>query len=108
MILLVVKYLVPKGFRGITFFPFVFLSSKTDKTNIVLLNHERIHLRQQLEMAVVFFFMWYGLEFFYRLIQHRKWKVAYYSISFEREAYQNEKNLDYLKKRSFWSFLRYV
>jgi hypothetical protein len=108
MILLVVKYLVPKGFRGITFFPFVFLSDKSDKSNIFLVHHERIHLRQQLEMAVVFFFIWYGLEFLFRLLQFRGWKTAYYSISFEREAYQNEKNLDYLKKRSFWSFLRYV
>ena len=38
------------------------------------------------------------------------WNIneAYHAISFEREAYKNEKDLDYLKKRSFWSFLRYI
>ena len=33
MIVLVFKYVVPKGFRGFTFFPFVFLFDKKDKLN---------------------------------------------------------------------------
>jgi hypothetical protein len=38
------------------------------------------------------------------------WNIneAYHAISFEREPYKNEKDLDYLKKKSFWSFLRYI
>ncbi|RAK20116.1 hypothetical protein B0I03_1085 [Flavobacterium aquaticum] len=108
MIVLVFKYLIPKGFRGFTFFPFVFLSDKKDKSNSVLLNHERIHIRQQLELLIVFFFIWYGIEFLVRLVQYKDRRAAYYNISFEREAYSKEKDLYYLKQRSFWSFLKYL
>jgi hypothetical protein len=107
MIVVVFKYLVPKGFRGFTFFPFVFLTDKKDKHPEVL-NHERIHIRQQLELLVIPFFIWYGIEFLIRLVQYKNRREAYYNISFEREAYVKEKDLNYLKKRSFLSFLKYV
>lgn len=107
MFILVFKYLTPKWVRGITIFPFIVLSFKQDKSNMVLINHEKIHIRQQIEMLVIPFFLWYGIEYVIRFIQYRNSKLAYLNISFEREAYQNEKNLHYLKQRSFWSFLRY-
>lgn len=107
MIVLVSKYLIPKGFRGLTVFPFVFLLNKKDKVNLALLNHEKIHIRQQMEFLVVFFFIWYGIEFLVRWLQYKNRREAYVNISFEREAYANEKDLDYLKKRSFWNFLKY-
>ena len=107
MFLIVSKYLIPKGFSGLTVFPFVFLREKQHAEDLVTLNHERIHIRQQLEMLVLPFFVWYGVEFFFRLVQYRNRRQAYYNISFEREAYANEKDLDYLKKRPFWKFLRY-
>ncbi|EAZ95666.1 hypothetical protein FBBAL38_08190 [Flavobacteria bacterium BAL38] len=107
MIVLVFKYLIPKGFRGFTFFPFVFLSDKKDKSNVILLNHEKIHIRQQLELLLFFFYLWYGLEFLVRLIQYKDRRKAYLNISFEREAYANEKDLYYLKQRSFWNFLNF-
>ena len=108
MILIVFKYLTPKGFRGITFYPFVFLVDKEDKLNSYFLNHERIHIRQQIELLILPFFIWYGVEFLIRWAQFKDRRVAYYNISFEKEAYSNEKDLDYLKKRSFWKFLKYV
>ena len=108
MIVLVFKYLIPKGYRGLTLFPFIFLLRKEDKQNVVLINHEKIHIRQQLELLVVPFFIWYGIEFLVRLLQFKNWSRAYRNISFEREAYENEKDLDYLKKRSFCSFLKSV
>lgn len=107
MIVIVFKYLIPKEFRGFTFFPFVFLSDKKDKSHKVLLNHERIHIRQQVELLMLPFFIWYVLEFLVRFVKCGDRRKAYYAISFEREAYANEKDLDYLKKRSFWSFLKY-
>lgn len=58
MLIVVSKYLVPSSFVGITIFPFVFLRNPKLKVNTILLFHERIHLRQQLEMLVIFFFIW--------------------------------------------------
>ena len=108
MFVLVFKYLTPKWVRGITIFPFIVLSYREDKQNLVLINHEKIHIRQQIELLVIPFFLWYGLEFLVRLLQYRNSKQAYLNISFEREAYQNEKNLDYLKQRSFWGFIKFL
>ena len=108
MIVLVLKYLTPKGFRGITLFPFIILVDKKDREDAVMLNHEKIHIRQQLELLVFPFFIWYGAEFLFRWIQYKNKHVAYRNISFEREAYKNEKDLNYLKSRPFWSFVNYL
>jgi hypothetical protein len=108
MFLIVAKYLIPKGYRGLTVFPFVFVKYQLDKESGVFVNHERIHLRQQLELLILPFFMWYLLEFLVRLAQYKKFDLAYRNISFEREAYANEKDLNYLKQRSFWKFLKYL
>ena len=108
MFLIVSKYLIPKGFRGLTLFPFVILRDFLDKENKVLLNHEKIHIRQQLELLILPFFLLYFLEYLFRLLQYKDRNNAYRNISFEREAYQNESNLDYLQTRSFWNFRKYI
>jgi hypothetical protein len=108
MILIVFKYLTPRGFRGLTFYPFVFLADKDDKLNEVFINHEKIHIRQQLELLIVPFYLWYFTEYLFRLLQFRNRKKAYYAISFEREAYANEKDHAYLNSRPFWGFMRYI
>ncbi|MFT3793833.1 hypothetical protein [Flavobacterium sp.] len=108
MFLIVSKYLIPKGFRGLTVFPFVILRGKNDLDFEVLLRHEKIHIRQQLELLVVPFFIWYGLEYLFRLVQYRNKRLAYRNISFEREAYANEKDPDFLQSRSFWNFRKYL
>ncbi|MBD3583379.1 hypothetical protein [Flavobacterium selenitireducens] len=108
MIVVVAKYLIPKGFVGIALWPFVLLASDVQKNNPSTIAHERIHLRQQLEMLVVPFFVWYGLEYLIRLAHYKDRKLAYRNISFEREAYANEKSPDYLKTRAFWFFVNYI
>jgi len=107
-VILYSKYLVPNGYSGITVFPFVFLKNAALKEDIILVNHEKIHLRQQLDLLILPFFLIYGIEFLIRLIQLKKWNLAYRNISFEREAFANEINLDYLKTRRFWHFLKYL
>lgn len=108
MFLIVTKFLIPKGYRGLAVFPFVFIKFSVDKENVVFLNHEKIHLRQQLELLIVPFFIWYFIEYFVRLAQYKNANLAYRNISFEREAYGNESNLEYLKKRSFFGFYNYL
>ncbi|RIA10606.1 hypothetical protein OE09_2478 [Flavobacteriaceae bacterium MAR_2010_72] len=102
------KYFVPNGYSALTIFPFVFLKHKFLKGDKILINHEHIHLKQQLELLILPFFVWYGLEFLFRLAAYKKWNLAYKNISFEREAYQNDSNLKYLNSRSFWSFVKYI
>lgn len=83
---------------GIALFPFIILSSKVGK-NPRIINHERIHLRQQLELLVIPFYIWYLIEFYTK---------GYYNVSFEREAYENDCNLDYLKSRKMFNFVKYL
>ena len=87
--------------------PFVVLKHPSLKEDVVFLNHEQIHLRQQAELLVVFFYLWYSLEFLFRLIQYKNWHTAYRNISFEREAYFFEANMRYLKSRKPYSFLKF-
>src|SRR5690554_6953564 len=108
MRLIISKFWVPKGFDGIAIFPFVFVRDVFWAEKKSFINHEKIHLRQQIEMFIGFFFIWYGLEFLIRLIQYKNFKTAYRNISFEREAYANEQNINYLEKRRLFSFLRYL
>ncbi len=73
------------------------------------MNHEMIHYYQQREILVLPFFLWYGVEFLFRLIQYRNWKKAYRNISFEREAYANEVNYDYLRNvRVRFAWIKYL
>ena len=106
--IIISKYLVPKGYIGITIFPFMVLKYEALRVKDVLINHEKIHLRQQIELLIIPFFLIYVFEFLIRLIKYRNWDLAYRNISFEREAYRNEKDLDYLKSRPFLNFLNYI
>jgi len=107
-VILISKYIVPKGYTGLAVFPFVFLKHRGLKVDKLLINHEKIHLRQQLELMIIPFYFIYSVEFLFRLIQYKNWTLAYRNISFEREAYTNEKDLNYLKSRSLWKFLNYL
>ena len=108
MVVIVSRYLIPKGFHGITLFPFIIVSAPHLKLNEIIINHEKIHIRQQLELLILPFFIWYGIEFLIKCIVYKNRSEAYLNISFEREAYENEKDLNYLKQRSFWSFLKFI
>lgn len=108
MIVLVNRHLLPKGTYGMTLWPFILLRSEQLKRDAVLMNHERIHLRQQLQMLILPFYLWYITEFFFRWLQHGNRKKAYSNLSMEREAYANDTDLDYLQTFRFWAFLRYL
>jgi hypothetical protein len=106
--ILISKYIIPKNYTGLAVYPFIFLKNKSLSDNWVLINHERIHLKQQKELLWIFFFIWYILEFSVHLIRHRDWNKAYHNISFEKEAYENEGNPNYLNDRKLWSFTKYL
>jgi hypothetical protein len=87
-------------------FPFILV--RRPNPGPTLLNHERIHLRQQAELGIVLFYLWYTLEYVIRRLQYHHHYEAYRNISFEREAFANEHNLTYLQSRKWWAFWRYV
>ncbi|MFS4431122.1 hypothetical protein [Chryseobacterium sp. GVT01B] len=108
MIIVCQKPLKKLKINGIALFPFIFIRKPEDKENNVLINHEKIHLRQQLEMLIIFFYIFYVIEYYYWVFKLKNGYLAYRRISFEREAYANENNLNYLQKRKFWNFRKYL
>jgi hypothetical protein len=108
VILIVNKYLLGKGFNGVSLWPFVILKNKELKDDITFINHEKIHLRQQLEMLIIPFYIWYLMEYLLRLIYYKDRFLAYKNISFEREAYSQEMKENYLQDRKLWAFLQFV
>ena len=108
MFVIVSRYLIPKGFRGITMFPFIVVYEYDLKQNSVIINHEKIHIQQQIELLILPFFLLYGVEFLIKWIVYKDKNLAYRNISFEKEAYANEIELTYLKQRHFWSFLKFI
>jgi len=106
--ILVFKHLFYKNYVGLSVWPFIFLKHNDLKKDKVLINHEKIHLRQQLELLIVPFYLLYILEWLLRTLLYLNSYRAYQNLSFEREAYQNEKNLDYLKERKAFGFVNYL
>lgn len=96
---------------GFTFFPWIILRERyrddprykdiNDKT----LRHESIHIKQQGELLVLLFYIWYLVEWVFRLFGKGN---AYRNISFEREAYANASDLGYLKKRRMFASFKYL
>lgn len=85
------------------------------------MNHEEIHVAQMKELLYIFFYLLYLMEWMVRSLYFSiQWligkrddemsvsRTAYRSISFEREAYQNEDNSSYLESRKSFAFLRYL
>lgn len=89
--------LVPKGYSGITLFPFIILRGKTIKRISEdqlqrLINHETTHFYQQFGLFIVFFYLLYIIDYIINLIIYKNHHDAYRNIVFEREAYNNEIN----------------
>lgn len=102
-----VRLLLPRDVAAMAFYPFIILGDEALRNDAVFLQHERIHLRQQAELLLLFFLILYLIEFIVRLVQYRNVRSAYYAISFEKEAYAQETNSNYLKTRKAFSFIKY-
>lgn len=93
-----------KGFASVNLFGFLFVRSEwIDRVGDVDINHESIHTAQMKELLYVGFYLAYLIEWIVRWIIERDRKTAYYKISFEKEAYANEKDLTYLQTRKHYA-----
>jgi hypothetical protein len=110
MIVLAPRFLnfFTNGFASaMALYPFVLIKESQMKDDPFLINHEKIHLKQQAELAVIPFYLLYLGEYYYaRLFKKMSHYDAYMNISFEKEAYENDHNLEYLKNRKWWGMYR--
>lgn len=111
---------IPKGVKAISLCGLMIVRPKARVTNI-LLTHEEIHFCQQKELLFVFFFIIYCLSWLYNLPlcilnknrgQPRYTKRmglcqrTYRSIIFEREAYANQGNANYILERKLFAWVK--
>jgi len=90
------KYIPFKGYKAMAIFPFLFYKRKLSQKTI---NHESIHFEQQKECLIIGFYILYFIM----------WPIyGYKNIPFEREAYKNANNKNYLKTRNRFSWLKYL
>jgi len=97
------KYIPFTGYKAINLFGILFVKNNA-KIDEVTINHEAIHSAQMKEMLFIFFYVWYVIEWLFKLPKGN----AYRSISFEREAYENDSDINYLKNRKHFAFLKYI
>ena len=101
----IVNLLTGKSVIGITLTPFGIYLRKDRFYDKVLRNHESIHWKQQMEMLILPFYLWYLIEWFIRLFMKGD---AYRNISFEREAFYYQRDENYLSKRKKFTWLKFL
>lgn len=111
---------------------FGLLFTKRDSLRDDIINHEKIHSTQILELAIVgvltillltfifnisywylllggsLFYIWYVIEYIFVRFFHKKQNYAYHDISLEEEAYNNEDDLNYLDNRKWFAWFKYL
>ena len=99
------RLLPPPRFLAINLFGIIFVRHGRSLSDVDL-NHEHIHTAQMIELLFVGFYMWYLVEWVVLFMRYRNVIRAYRNIRFEREAYDHERDLSYLRRRKLWAWAR--
>ena len=102
---IILSYVAPIDINAIAFGPFVWSRGVMGEE---LKNHETIHYHQQLELLFVGQWLLYVFYWLKGLIKYKDGAVAYRESPFEREAYENDQNLNYLKNRERFAWRKHI
>lgn len=94
--------------RAMSLGPFIIFRDKEARNNIRTNAHEMVHFFQQLEMLFVLMWILYILFYVVARISGKNHRDAYRSIPFEREAYENEENIQYVITRKSYAWIKYI
>ena len=90
---------------AITLFPFII---SRDEMSDATINHEKIHIEQQRELLVVFFYILYIWYWLIGKVKGMTNDDAYMNIPFEREAYTQMYDENYLIERERHAWRQYI
>ena len=99
------KYIPFGSFLAINLFGVIFAKGELSERSV---NHELIHSAQIREMLYVPFYVVYVAEWVCKSIRYRSFMEGYRNTSFEREAYGNQTDFGYLKRRKRFAFVKYM
>jgi len=89
---------------AITLYPFII---SRDEMSDDVLRHETIHIIQQKELFILFFYLLYGWDYLKGVIKYKDKEKAYFQIRFEQEAYDHMFEEDYLAQRPCYNWRHY-
>jgi len=92
--------------NAMALYPFMLFKTAELKESKFIINHEKIHFCQQLELLILPFYLLYLLNYLVNLIRFKNHAQAYFNLCFEKEAYLNDYNADYIKQRRLYSWLK--
>lgn len=92
-------------FYAMAVFPLLISKIPRHKVDEVLINHEKIHFRQQIETLWIGFFVLYFAQFIWQRFKNKNSYDAYLAIPFEKEAYTFENDMQYLARRKWFAWL---
>ncbi|WP_244903969.1 hypothetical protein [Hoylesella timonensis] len=98
--------LPPKGYKAMNVCGLLFVRKGAVMRDVDY-NHEAIHTAQWKELLYVGFLILYVGDFLCKLAKYKKWHKAYRMIVFEREAYDNQWDSNYLLNRKTFSWKEY-
>ena len=102
---LVYNKILPFGhYLAMAIYPFIFIRKDNwekvqDIIKPKMLNHERIHFEQQKELWFIGFYLMYAYWWL---------RYGYKKIPFEKEAYNNQYNFNYIKLRPKFAYKNYI
>ena len=89
--------------------PFIIVRDTKILNTPEYITHECIHIRQYIETLIVGILIIGFIQYLYaRIILKKSRTQAYYFMSHEQEAHQNDENPDYLKLRKWFSYYKYL
>jgi hypothetical protein len=94
--------------NAMALYPFMLFKSGSLKFDGLIINHEKIHFKQQQELLILPFYILYLLHYFANRLKYKNHHQAYMNICFEQEAYANEHDMDYLHKRRPYAWLHFL
>jgi len=94
--------------NAMALYPVMLFKSDGLKKDQIIVRHEKIHFKQQIELFILPFYVLYLLHYLFNLVNYRNSSKAYLNICFEKEAYANDRNPDYLFKRKLYAWLNYL
>ena len=97
-----------RGFTAINLFGIIVVRKEHLPLSNRILHHEAIHTHQIKELLYVGFYLWYLTEWIIRVVIYRDLHKAYKTICFEKEAFCNDSNINYLKQRKRYAFLKFI
>jgi hypothetical protein len=94
-------------YTGLSFFIFIWIS-RLDKDELRLYRHEKIHFWQQVEMLFIFHWIFYAMFYLLGRAKGHCHYIAYRYNPFELEAFNNDPNVNYLRKRKPFAWVKYI